>query len=60
MSIGEIIKKKDYDTYRKLMRMCKKPKKKDKEIKLGDSVTNLMKANAYKRQGRRVHQTRWG
>lgn len=59
MSIGEIIKKKDYDTYRKLMRMCKKPKKKDKEIKLGDSVENLMKSNSYKRVNGALRQTRW-
>lgn len=57
MSIGEIIKKKDYDTYRKLLMMCKDTKKK-KEIKLGDSVENLMKAHSYKRVGRRIKQIR--
>jgi len=61
MTIGEIIRFKDIDTYRKLLKMCSrtidKPKK---EIELGDSVENLMQHDSYRRQGRRIRQTKWG
>jgi len=30
------------------------------KIKLGDKPENLMKHDAYKRQGRRIRQTKWG
>lgn len=58
MAIGDIIKEKDYDTYKKLAKMCKNTKKK-KKIELGDSVHNLMKANSYKRVNGAIRQTRW-
>lgn len=59
MAIGDIIKQKDYGTYKKLAKMCKEPKKKEKEIELGDSVHNLMKSNSYKRVNGAIRQTRW-
>ena len=43
MTIGEIIRYKDIDTYRKLLKMCSKKIDKPKPIKLGDSIENLMK-----------------
>ncbi len=51
MTIREIIKYKDIDTYRSLQKMCKR-----KKIKLGDRPEELMKANSYKRIGRRIRQ----
>lgn len=63
MNIGEYLKMTDIDTYRKLMRMAKmkhKKQKKKNEIKLGDSIENLMKHDAYKRIGRRIRQIKWG
>lgn len=51
MTIGEIIRYKDIDTYRKLMQIGKNNK-----IKLGDKPENLMKHNSYKRQGRSIRQ----
>lgn len=61
MTVGEIIKYKDIDIYRKLLKMCsKKIDKPKKEIELGDSVENLMKHDSYRREGRRLKQTKWG
>jgi len=63
MKIGEIIRSKDIDTYRKLKSIEKKKNKKHrkkKEIELGDSIHNLMKHDAYKRIGRRIRQIKWG
>ncbi len=62
MKIESILKDNDISTYKKLNKMKQKPKKKEKKekIELGDSVENLMKHDAYKRQGRRIKQTRWG
>jgi hypothetical protein len=63
MKIGEIIRSKDIDTYRKLKSIEKKKNKKHrkkKEIELGDSIHNLMKHDAHKRIGRRIRQIRWG
>ena len=59
MTIGEILKYKDADTYYRLMNMfkIKEPKKK---IELGCSVEELMRADSYKREGRRVRQRSWG
>ncbi len=61
MTIGEIIKHKDIDTYYKLKKLCKseidKPKRK---IRLGDSIESLMRADSYRREGRRVKQRGWG
>ncbi len=59
MGIGDIIKQKDYETYKKLAKMCKESRKKEKEIELGDSIHNLMKANSYKRVNGAIRQTRW-
>ena len=56
MTIGEIIRFKDIDTYRKLIKMCSK--KIDKPI--GDSVENLMKHDAYRKIGGKIRQTKWG
>ena len=59
--ISEMLKHKDYDTCIALKKALKhKEPKKDKEIKLGDSPQNLMKHDAYKRQGRRIRQVKWG
>ena len=52
MTIGEIIRFKDIDTYRKLIKLYK-PKKK---IELGCSVEELMSSRSYKKIGRRVRQ----
>ncbi len=54
MTIGEYIKLTDIETYKKLIKLCK-PKKK---IELGCSVEELMKANSYKKVGRRIRQIR--
>ena len=58
MNIGEIIRSKDIDTYRKLMQIGRRQKK--KRIKLGDRPENLMKHRSYKRIGRRIRQIKWG
>lgn len=58
MRMEEIIKFKDIDTYRKLMQIGRRQKK--KRIKLGDRPENLMKHRSYKRIGRRIRQIRWG
>ena len=63
MNIGEIIRSKDIDTYRKLKSIEKKKNKKHrkkKEIELGDSIHNLMKHDAYKRVLGALRQIRWG
>ena len=61
MTIGEILRRTDIDTYKQLMRIGKKQyKKNDKGIKLGDRPENLMKHDAHKRIGRRLKQIRWG
>jgi hypothetical protein len=61
MTIGEIIRFKDIDTYRKLIKMCSKKIDKPKEkIQLGDSVENLMKHDAYRKIGGKIRQTKWG
>lgn len=57
MTIGEIIRYNDIDTYRKLMMIGRRQQNK---IKLGDRPENLMKHDSYKRQGRRVRQVKWG
>jgi len=57
MTIGEIIRYKDIETYRRLQKMCRrKIDKPKKEIELGDSIENLMSHSSYKRIGRRVRQ----
>lgn len=58
MTIGEILKHKDIYTYYRLMNMFKIKEK--KEIKLGDSIENLMRSDSYKREGRRIKQRGWG
>ena len=61
MTIGEIIRYKDIDIYRRLQKLCRrKVDKPKKEIELGDSVENLMQHDSYRRQGRRIRQTKWG
>lgn len=61
MTIAEIIKYKDTDTYYKLKKLCKREKDKPKQkIKLGDSVHNLMRHDSYVREGRRIKQKGWG
>jgi hypothetical protein len=58
MTIGEYIKLTDIETYKKSIKLCKnKPKKK---IELGCSVEELMKADSYRREGRRIKQRGWG
>ncbi len=54
MTIGECLRRNDIDTYRKLMKIGKNNK-----IKLGDKPERLMQHDAYKRQGRRIKQTKW-
>ncbi len=56
MNIGEIIRSKDIDTYRKLMRIRNKKGK----IRLGDKPERLMQHDAYKRVRGALRQIRWG
>ena len=58
MTIGEIIRFKDIDTYRELKNIGRMQKKKD--IKLGDRPERLMQHDSYRKQGRRVRQVKWG
>lgn len=64
MTIGEILKHKDINTYNKLMQLYKKKYKEEPfaklEIKLGDSIENLMGHDSYSRSGGRIKQRRWG
>lgn len=61
MTIGEILKLTDTDTYYKLLKLFKiEIKKPKKEIKLGCSVEELMRSDSYSRSGRRVKQRGWG
>ena len=57
MTIGEYLKSTDRDTYYRLINMFKIKEK--KEIKLGDSIENLMRSDSYKREGRRIKQRGW-
>lgn len=54
MTIGDIIKFNDIDTYKKLKAIGKK------EIKLGDRPERLMRHDGHKRIGRRIRQVKWG
>lgn len=58
MTMGEYLKSTDRDTYNRLINMFKIKENKKKDIKLGDSIENLMSHNSYKRIGRRVKQVR--
>lgn len=61
MTIGEYLKSTDRDTYYRLINMFKiKENKRKKNIKLGDSIENLMRSDSYKREGRRIKQRGWG
>ena len=60
MTIGEYLYIYDRDMYRKLMKIGRKQKKKKNNIELGDSIENLMRHDSYRRQGRRIRQTKWG
>lgn len=61
MTIGERLKHNDIDTYNRLTNMFKaKIDKPKKQIKLGDSIENLMRADSYCRSGRRIKQRGWG
>ena len=61
MTIGEIVRLNNPSTYKKLMRISKSHKEsKDKKIKLGDSVENLMKADSYKKVRGALRQKTWG
>ena len=60
MTIGEYLRLTDIDTYRKLLKMFMvKIDKSKKEIRLGDSPERLMQHDSYRREGRRIRQTRW-
>lgn len=52
MVVREIIKANDINTYRKLKNMGKN------KIKLGDKPAKLMRHDSYRREGRRIRQTR--
>lgn len=60
MTIGEILRHEDIDTYHKLMKAFKTEIDEPRKIELGDTPENLMKADSYKRVGRRVRQVKWG
>lgn len=55
MTIRELMKANDIDTYRRLQKMCRK-----KKVELGDRVERLMQHDSYRRQGRRIRQVKWG
>lgn len=57
MTIGEYLRKNDIGTYRKLEAIGRGQQK---EIKLGCNIERLMAHDSYKRQGRRIKQTKWG
>lgn len=60
MTIGEYLRGTDIDTYHKLLKLRGgRTGKSTREIQLGDSPENLMKANAYKRINRRIRQVKW-
>lgn len=59
MTIGEYLRRNDIDTYRKLMVIGRKQQDKKKEIELGDRPEKLMQHDSYRREGRRIRQTRW-
>ena len=56
MTIGEYIKLTDIEIYNKLKKLCKSNIDKPRKIELGDTPENLMRADSYKRVGRRVRQ----
>lgn len=61
LTIGEILKYNNIDTYNKLNRMRMKHKKEPfavAEIELGDSIENLMGHNSYARVKGRIRQKR--
>lgn len=62
MTIGEILRRTDVDTYMKLKGIGKhnQRNKKAKKIRLGDRPENLMKHDAYKRVRGALRQIRWG
>ena len=55
MTIDEILKKKDLNTYKKL----KKIGSSKRAIKLGDTTENLMKSDSYTRSGGSIKQRSW-
>lgn len=59
MTIGEYLRKKDIDTYRKLMKIGKRHKKKKKEIMLGDRPERLMANDSYRRIRGTLRQKTW-
>ena len=60
MTIGEYLYIYDRDTYLKLKNLCKKEKKENKKIELGDTAENLMKHDSYRRVKGALRQTKWG
>lgn len=58
MTIGEILRRTDVDTYKQLMQIGRRHNK--KEIELGDRPENLMRHDAYKRVRGALRQIRWG
>lgn len=60
MTIREIIKHSDMDTYKRLMEEYREDIDKPKKIKLGDSIENLMKHDSFRKIGGKVRQTKWG
>lgn len=60
MTIGEILRRTDIDTYNRLIKLFKTEIDKPRKIELGDKPENLMKHDAHKRIGRRLKQIRWG
>lgn len=60
MTIGDIIKINDPYTYSKLTKIGKMSTESKKEIELGDSPQNLMKADSHKRIRGALRQNTWG
>jgi hypothetical protein len=60
MKIEEHLRKNDMNTYMELSKLYENENKKEKKIKLGDTIENLMGHDSYQRKGRRIKQRRWG
>ena len=60
MTIGEILRKTDINTYNRLIKLFKIEIDKPRKIELGDRPENLMKHDSYRRVRGALRQIRWG
>ena len=59
LTIGERLKLTDINTYHKLLKMCKGTPELKKNIELGCSVEELMRADSYVKVSGKVKQRGW-